>query len=248
MSTDHREIKNHIQTQTVTAVEEQGPLWPISNTWISSHVLSCNLLHTAQTSRPHSHEFMCSHVIASPILKAPADGHVHDKHRFSIIWLSITCISIGQNVVDTLVNLINVRWSQKQTGWNQQNRNVTRCLDVTTLSQKIHSIHFTSREGCLIQTQKINTAVVEGQTAIGLFCNQIKGHDTQRKGADHCGWLWLDDLQGLHQLDRWIVWLCSACHDDSIGRTELNIWHSVAGPRATTIIYIEKDTSPQYFN
>lgn len=123
MAKDHREIKKHIQTQKVTAVEEQGPLWPISNTWISSHVLSCNLLHTAQTSRPHSHAhrvYVCSHVTAAPIPKAPADGHVHEKHRFSIKRLSITRISIGQIVVHALVNLIKCEVIPKQTGRNQK--------------------------------------------------------------------------------------------------------------------------------
>lgn len=92
MATIHREIKEHVQIQTVTAVVEQGPLWPISNTWISSHVLSCNLLRTAQTSRPHSHAhrvYVCGHVIAAPKPKSSADGCVHGKHRFSIVRLSI---------------------------------------------------------------------------------------------------------------------------------------------------------------
>lgn len=132
MTKDHREIKKRIHIQTVTAVEEQGPLWPISNTWISSHVLSCNLLHTAQTSRPHSHAhrvYVCSHVIAAPIPKAPADGHVHEKHRFSIIR-----ISIGQNVVHTLGNLIKCEVIPKTNGTKSENRNITRCLNDTTLS------------------------------------------------------------------------------------------------------------------
>jgi len=92
MAKDHREIKKHIQTQTVTAVEEQGLLLPISNTWISSHVLSCNLLHAAQTSRPHSHAhrvYACSHVIAAPIPKAPADGHVHEKNTDPLFYGSL---------------------------------------------------------------------------------------------------------------------------------------------------------------
>lgn len=83
MAPVHWEIKKHVHTQTVTAVVQQGPLLPISNTWISSHVLSCNLLQTGQTSRPHSHAHrvsVCGHVIAAPIPKAPADGHVHGKH------------------------------------------------------------------------------------------------------------------------------------------------------------------------
>lgn len=102
------EIKKHVHTQTVTAVMERGPLWPISNTWINSHVPSCNLLHTTQTSRPHSHahSLMCVVMwLLPPSLKLLQMVMCMKKHEYSTHY----CTRFIRTQVDNSVcNLLNM--------------------------------------------------------------------------------------------------------------------------------------------
>lgn len=55
-------------------------------------------------------------------------------------------------------------------------------MDHTTLTENpLNPFYFPGRT-LNPNTKNTHTAMVEGQTAIGLFHNQIKGYDTQSKG------------------------------------------------------------------